>query len=221
MIMCMKKILPLLALLLISLNAMAGSFPDITLPDLKAAIAAKKKAAAEAKKKAAEKKAEAARLATDAGMIAAASLLKDVTPFPAGSGPNSNDRMPEWLASDRTVIAGTPRATALLMLKNYGWDINQWKYLDRMWWHESGWNPGSVDKSQGPNFDPNLTWGIPQAFPAYKMGNVAYGGGPDWKTNPTTQIRWGLTYIQRAYGSPQAAWAAWVARAATGRSGWY
>ena len=41
-IMCMKKILPLLALLLISLNAMAGSFPDITLPDLKAAIAAKK-----------------------------------------------------------------------------------------------------------------------------------------------------------------------------------
>ena len=38
----MKKILPLFALLLFSLNAIAGSFPDITLPDLKAAIAAKK-----------------------------------------------------------------------------------------------------------------------------------------------------------------------------------
>lgn len=37
----MKKILPLIALLLISLNAIAGSFPDISLSDLKGAIAAK------------------------------------------------------------------------------------------------------------------------------------------------------------------------------------
>jgi rhodanese-related sulfurtransferase len=37
----MKKILPLIALLLISLNALAGSFPDISLSDLKGAIAAK------------------------------------------------------------------------------------------------------------------------------------------------------------------------------------
>jgi len=38
----MKKILPILALFLLSLNAMAGSFPDISLPQLKTAIAAKK-----------------------------------------------------------------------------------------------------------------------------------------------------------------------------------
>ena len=30
--------------------------------------------------------------------------------------------------------------------------------------------------------------------------------GADWATNATTQIRWGLDYIQRAYGSPCAAW---------------
>ena len=38
----MKKILPVLALFLLSLNAIAGSFPDIALPELKSAIAAKK-----------------------------------------------------------------------------------------------------------------------------------------------------------------------------------
>lgn len=38
----MKKFLTLLALSLFSLNAFAGTFPDISLNDLKAAIAAKK-----------------------------------------------------------------------------------------------------------------------------------------------------------------------------------
>lgn len=38
----MKKFLTLLALSLLSLNAFAGTFPDISLTDLKAAIAAKK-----------------------------------------------------------------------------------------------------------------------------------------------------------------------------------
>jgi len=26
--------------------------------------------------------------------------------------------------------------------------------------------------------------------------------GSDWRTNPITQIRWGLSYIADAYGSP-------------------
>ncbi len=30
--------------------------------------------------------------------------------------------------------------------------------------------------------------------------------GADWQTNATTQIRWGLDYISRAYGSPCSAW---------------
>jgi hypothetical protein len=29
--------------------------------------------------------------------------------------------------------------------------------------------------------------------------------GSDWRTNPITQIRWGLWYIANAYGSPCAA----------------
>ena len=37
----MKRILALLAIVLLSLNSFAGSFPDISLPDLKSAIATK------------------------------------------------------------------------------------------------------------------------------------------------------------------------------------
>lgn len=149
-----------------------------------------------------------------------ASGMKDTLAFAPGSGANSNERMREWLASDRTVVAGTPRAFAVLQLVNYGWGLDQWPYLDRMWWHESGWDPQTVDEQQGNGYgqlDPSKTWGIPQANPASKMASA----GDDWATNPETQIRWGLGYIQKIYGTPANAWAKWRERAATGRYGWY
>jgi hypothetical protein len=31
--------------------------------------------------------------------------------------------------------------------------------------------------------------------------------GDDWKTNPATQIKWGLDYIEGRYGTPCKAWA--------------
>jgi hypothetical protein len=155
-----------------------------------------------------------------AEILQAASRLKSVEAFAPGSGPNSNERMREWLSSDRTVVAGTPRAYAVLQLVNYGWGLDQWPYLDRMWWHESGWDPQTVDEQQGNaygEFDPSKTWGIPQANPASKMASA----GSDWMTNPETQVRWGLGYIRDIYGSPQAAWERWRQRAATGSYGWY
>ena len=39
--------------------------------------------------------------------------------------------------------------------------------------------------------------------------------GADWETDPATQIKWGLGYIQGRYGSPCAAWSFWQA------NGWY
>jgi len=30
--------------------------------------------------------------------------------------------------------------------------------------------------------------------------------GADWESNPVTQIKWGLDYIDRVYGTPCAAW---------------
>jgi hypothetical protein len=35
--------------------------------------------------------------------------------------------------------------------------------------------------------------------------------GADYLTNPVTQIRWGLDYIKKRYGSPCQAWTFWQA----------
>ena len=51
-------------------------------------------------------------------------------------------------------------------------------------------------------------YGIPQSLPASKMGTV----DDDWRTNPVTQIRWGLQYIKASYGTPCSAWSAWQSR---------
>ncbi len=39
--------------------------------------------------------------------------------------------------------------------------------------------------------------------------------GADWRTNPRTQITWGLTYIAASYGTPCSAWSHSQA------TGWY
>lgn len=40
-------------------------------------------------------------------------------------------------------------------------------------------------------------YGIPQANPGYKMASH----GPDWRTNPETQLRWMIDYCRGRYGS--------------------
>jgi hypothetical protein len=81
------------------------------------------------------------------------------------------------------------------MLKSFGWSSSQFSCLEPLWEHESGWNPSAANPSTG-------AYGIPQASPGSKMASA----GPDWKTNASTQIKWGLGYIKGTYGSPCAAW---------------
>ncbi|MGW4690533.1 aggregation-promoting factor C-terminal-like domain-containing protein, partial [Streptomyces sp. NPDC004244] len=50
-------------------------------------------------------------------------------------------------------------------------------------------------------------YGLVQALPASKMASA----GADWKTNPATQIKWGLDYMNSRYGSPVQAWNFWQA----------
>lgn len=95
-----------------------------------------------------------------------------------------------------TYSGGDPRAIAQEMLAAYGWGSDQWSCLDALWQRESNWNPYAQNPSSG-------AYGIPQALPASKMGSA----GSDWRTNPATQIKWGLGYIQGSYGSPCGAWA--------------
>ncbi|MDN0194537.1 transglycosylase SLT domain-containing protein [Streptomyces sp. S.PNR 29] len=66
--------------------------------------------------------------------------------------------------------------------------------------HESGWNYKAVNPSSG-------AYGLVQAYPGSKMASA----GADWRTNPATQIKWGLNYMNDRYGSPCDAWAFWQA----------
>ncbi len=72
----------------------------------------------------------------------------------------------------------------------------QFPCLNHLWHHESEWNVRATNSSSG-------AYGIPQALPAKKMASA----GSDWKTNPFTQIKWGINYIEDRYGSPCNAWA--------------
>ncbi|OIJ85432.1 lytic transglycosylase domain-containing protein [Streptomyces colonosanans] len=66
--------------------------------------------------------------------------------------------------------------------------------------HESSWNYHAVNASSG-------AYGLFQALPAGKYVSA----GADWQTNPATQIKWGLNYMNGRYGSPCQAWSFWQA----------
>ncbi|MFF4748828.1 transglycosylase SLT domain-containing protein [Streptomyces sp. MMS24-I2-30] len=66
--------------------------------------------------------------------------------------------------------------------------------------HESSWNYRAVNASSG-------AYGLFQALPGTKMASA----GADWQTNPATQIKWGLNYMNSRYGSPCEAWSFWQA----------
>ncbi|MDL5351532.1 phospholipase [Microbacterium sp. zg-YB36] len=99
------------------------------------------------------------------------------------------------LAAGNTV-EGAKATASHLAATQYGWGSDQFQCLDSLWQKESDWNYQAVNPSSGAT-------GIPQSLPGHKMA----AAGPDWQTNATTQIRWGLDYIARAYGTPCAAWA--------------
>jgi Transglycosylase SLT domain len=91
---------------------------------------------------------------------------------------------------------GTAQSIAYNMMSSYGFSPKtQWTCLDDLWQQESGWNYLAENASGA--------YGIPQALPGSKMASA----GPDWQTDPTTQIKWGLGYIKSIYGTPCNAWA--------------
>ena len=86
------------------------------------------------------------------------------------------------------------KVAAQIAASEHGWGGDQFSCLNSLWNKESGWNYKA--------YNPSGATGIPQALPGSKMASF----GTDWATNATTQIRWGLDYISRAYGTPCAAW---------------
>jgi hypothetical protein len=96
------------------------------------------------------------------------------------------------------------QAIAISLMPSYGFSPStQFSCLNDIWTRESDWIYDAENASGA--------YGIPQALPGSKMASA----GPDWETDPTTQIKWGLGYIQSTYGTPCDAWAFWEAH------GWY
>lgn len=87
------------------------------------------------------------------------------------------------------------KAIAADMIVAYGWGATEMQCLDLLWEKESGWNPLAENPSSG-------AYGIPQSWPADKLATA----GDDWRTNPITQMTWGMDYIAAVYGDPCVAW---------------
>ena len=99
---------------------------------------------------------------------------------------------------------GAKLVAKALIAEKYQWAEEQYSCLNKLWTKESHWNYKARNKVSGAH-------GIAQALPATKMEVV----GTDWRTNPVTQITWGLKYINERYDTPCKAWSKFK------RSRWY
>ncbi|RFA21340.1 hypothetical protein B7R25_06360 [Subtercola boreus] len=130
--------------------------------------------------------AEADRVAAEAAAAAAAKAAADAAAAAEAAA--------AALAAGNTV-SGAKATAESIASSDYGWGASQFSCLVSLWAKESGWSYQAYNASSGAT-------GIPQALPGSKMATIA----DDWKTNATTQIRWGLAYINSSYGSPCSAW---------------
>ncbi|WDF37701.1 transglycosylase SLT domain-containing protein [Streptomyces sp. T12] len=103
-------------------------------------------------------------------------------------------------AQAATTEAGSAQQIAKKMIS----DSAQYQCFSKIVDHESDWNINATNASSG-------AYGLVQALPGNKMASA----GSDWKTNPATQIEWGLDYMKDRYGSPCGAWNFWQS------NGWY
>lgn len=108
-----------------------------------------------------------------------------------------------WMSSDYLRAVTGPnsdtelKAFAAAKLGN----AQQAQCLNTLWERESNWNYRAINTAFSPNQagTPELqAYGIAQAAPGSKMA----AAGADWKTNPRTQISWGIDYIKDRHGNP-------------------
>lgn len=92
-------------------------------------------------------------------------------------------------------IVGAKQVAKTIMSTEFSWGDDEYSCLNRLWTKESHWNYKAHNYRSGAH-------GIPQALPAVKMEVIS----SDWRTNPVTQIRWGLRYIDIRYETPCQAW---------------
>lgn len=98
-------------------------------------------------------------------------------------------------ALQREQMRKNPKPFAKAEAAKRGWTGIQVQCLNNLWQKESGWKHNAKDAKTG-------AYGIAQALPAWRMKSA----GKDWKTNPATQMVWGLDYIKDRHKSPCLAW---------------
>jgi len=86
-----------------------------------------------------------------------------------------------------------PRAAAREMLPEFGFAASEFGCLDALYVSESDWDMYADNPT-------STAYGIPQALLS------EWDVPPGYRTNATTQIRWGLGYIRDSYGTPCSAW---------------
>ncbi|MEV0460510.1 transglycosylase SLT domain-containing protein [Catellatospora methionotrophica] len=177
-------------------------------------VAAKPDAGSVSAELAAARAAEAAAATRDYDRLPTASPTPsaEAVPTPSASATRANTPKANRPATpkpkptvQRTATTPTPTSctrfsgnqlTACKLLPSFGFAYSQMSPLVKLWNHESGWNHKAENSGSG-------AYGIPQALPGSKMAKF----GDDWKTNPATQIKWGLDYIKNRYDTPAGAWA--------------
>jgi hypothetical protein len=146
----------------------------------------------------------AQRKADEAAVAAAEQVKKSASPSvskstaagggkPVPAGPASCD-----VGNFKSPNAGN-KSTGCKLLSEFGFGLDQMGCLEKLWIKESQWSITAHNSGSGAH-------GIPQALPESRLADTSQGGGADYRTNPATQIRWGLTYIKKRYGQPCGAW---------------
>ncbi|MEE1821659.1 transglycosylase SLT domain-containing protein [Streptomyces sp. BE20] len=157
--------------------------------------AARQQAAADAQAKA-EAQAKEAQAKADAEKAAKAAEEKRKADEAAANRSKSRSAM---AATDNAAppVSVSPGSVQELAQQIVGNDA-QFQCFSQIVKRESGWNYTATNKSSG-------AYGLVQALPGTKMASA----GADWRTNPATQIKWGLSYMNSRYGSPCGAWSFW------------
>ncbi|MGH3347654.1 MAG: lytic transglycosylase domain-containing protein [Nocardioides sp.] len=86
-----------------------------------------------------------------------------------------------------------PRDIAWALLPEFGFSADEFSCLDSLYVSESNWRIDADNPTSS-------AYGIPQALTS--MHDLP----ADYHTSAEAQIRWGLGYIQDAYGTPCSAW---------------
>lgn len=126
------------------------------------------------------------------GLFDLASRALAVRGFSDGGTTGSGTPAPASATGDTSYWERVARRMAF----ERGYTPEEWRMLDYIIEHESGWNPNAANPTSSAR-------GIPQA-----MMSVHFG--PDWQTDPAAQrflrdpmvqLRWLFDYIERRYGS--------------------